>query len=48
LKAPEVKRPLLDTPLANIPREPTYRPADDAMLQRWLEAARAEVPDIGL
>jgi hypothetical protein len=48
LEFPDVDHPLLRTPLAEIPRRPTYRPADDAPLQRYLAAARAEVRDLEL
>jgi hypothetical protein len=48
LEFPEVDHPLLQTPLADIPQRPTYQPAEDAPLQRYLAAARAEQPDLAL
>jgi hypothetical protein len=42
LELPEVDHPLLQTPLANIPRKPTYQPEKDVLLQKWLKAGPKE------
>jgi len=48
LELPEVDHPLLQTPLANIPRKPTYRSEKDPLLQKWLKLARKKVPGLKL
>jgi hypothetical protein len=48
LELPDVDHPLLQTPLAKIPSKRTYDRAKDERLERFLEAARRENPDLGL